>query len=529
MTFLIDVSGHQAGLDMRLVKPAGNEAVIVKAVAAYLRQHTVAEGYQTHIDNVIAAGLPKGHYAVPNSENTPAVLAKFLWDNRHRPSATDVYMLDNEPLDAFKVYWRDDNAAAFFEALHELGARYDQMWLYCPAALTRAAKNWPKIIALRAKGLKIVWVSYGDNDPYREDGEEPFTGETGLDDPEVHQFTSTYRIAGYDGNLDRNYSPLSVAELFRGDTMQNPWGRVTGTWEDHASYSEGGTDWPLAYGTALRAPASGWLVNNGWVGTAGRRGTLTFDQPVKRILPPSQTRMLGGYVEHNCDMVALVFQHAKGYLGNGHYDSGALIGYSGASASGLEYGGDVHLHAHGLCAHGARVDFMKFVGASTASGGGGYTPIEEENDMAGLPAYHWGPDTGTTKRGGVLLTEHLGPIFPPNLEYAQKWKAEYPPAGGVEDCDIDARTWDVLVQSARDRKALFDAALAAAGGGDPAVIANKVVELIGAQLVAQVVNATRQQITDSLKDVGVGPVAIDYAQVEARAEQAIRDVLGGLG
>jgi hypothetical protein len=186
--------------------------------------------------------------------------------------------------------------------------------------------------------------------------------------------------------------------------MYNPWSgyRVTGTWEDHASYSEGGTDWPLPYGTALRAPASGRLVSNGWVGTAGRRATFYFDAPVRRVRPRSTTRMLGGYVEHDCDMVAFVFQHAKGYLGDAHFDQGALVGYSGASASGQDYGGDVHLHGHGQCIHGARVDFMKFVGSATA--GGGYTPIEEEDmpltpediqkvisGLLNYPAYDGGP------------------------------------------------------------------------------------------------------------------------------------------
>ena len=381
MIFGIDIARYQLGLDINLVRVAGDSFVGVKAVAGDQRQHAVAVGYQNNIDRVIAAGFDKAkfHYAVPNSENTPAVLAKFVFENRYRAAPTDAYMLDNEPLDTYKVFWRDDNAAAYFEALHVLGIRYDQMWLYCPAALTRAAKYWPKIIELRKKGLKIVWVSYGDNDPHREDGEEPFTGETGLDDPELHQFTSTYRVPGYDGNIDRNWSRLSLAELFNegGATiMQNPWGRVTGTWEDHASYSEGGTDYPLGYGTALRAPASGNLVNNGWVGSAGRRATFYFDQAVKRVVPPSRTRMLGGYVEHNCDMTALVFQHAKGYLGNAHFAAGALIGYSGASANGVDYGGDVHLHIHGQCIHGARVDFMKFIGSGTA--GGGTTPIEED-------------------------------------------------------------------------------------------------------------------------------------------------------
>jgi hypothetical protein len=165
--------------------------------------------------------------------------------------------------------------------------------------------------------------------------------------------------------------------------MYNPWSdyRVTGTWEAHRSYSYGGTDWPLGYGTALRAPATGTLTDYGWVGTAGRRAGLVFDQPVKRVIPASKTPMYGSstpYYEHNCDMVTFIYQHASRYNANGRYAEGAIIGYSGASASGKEWGGDAHLHGHGLCIHGARVDFMKFIGAAPASTS--TTPVAQEED-----------------------------------------------------------------------------------------------------------------------------------------------------
>lgn len=163
--------------------------------------------------------------------------------------------------------------------------------------------------------------------------------------------------------------------------MHNPWKsyRVTGTWADHASYSAGGTDYPLPYGTVLTAPASGRLVVNGWVGTAGRRATLYFDRPVARVVPASETRMAGGYVEHDCDAVAIVYQHASSYLkDNEHYDEGATVGYSGASASGLDWGGDVHLHTHLLCEHGERLDWLKFQSTSQPAGRETGTILEED-------------------------------------------------------------------------------------------------------------------------------------------------------
>lgn len=143
--------------------------------------------------------------------------------------------------------------------------------------------------------------------------------------------------------------------------MYNPWSgyRMTGTWQDHLSYSLGGEDYPLAYGTALAAPASGTLRTSGgsgefaagWIGSAGRRSILMLDTPVS-------------------DLVAIVFQHQSSFGTAGWYKQGSTIGKSGASANGKDWGGDVHLHVHGLRANGTRVQFTKYVGTSTAGGGG---------------------------------------------------------------------------------------------------------------------------------------------------------------
>jgi hypothetical protein len=223
MTFGIDIATYQETLDVSDAVAAGTEFAGAKAVASYLPQLTVAEAYHSNIDDIIEAGLDhaKFHYTVPNSQNTPEATADFQWAIKYRYQPTDAFLLDNEPLDTYKVYWRDDDAARYFERLHTLGARYDQMWFYCPAALTRTSGPWPKMLALRAKGLKVMWVSYGDMDSLLEPGEEPFVGDTGFTDPELHQFTSAWTVPGWAGKVDRIHSRLTVGELFRGGTMED--------------------------------------------------------------------------------------------------------------------------------------------------------------------------------------------------------------------------------------------------------------------------------------------------------------------
>lgn len=151
--------------------------------------------------------------------------------------------------------------------------------------------------------------------------------------------------------------------------MHNPfkgW-KVTGNWLDHVGtpaypakgstgYSAGGTDYPLPYGTALPAPASGTLRISGGtgefaagqIGSAGRRSILILDEPIR-------------------DLVAIVFQHQAKFGDAKHYDEGATLGQSGASANGKDFGGDIHLHIHGLDKHGNRLDFTLYADGSTVA------------------------------------------------------------------------------------------------------------------------------------------------------------------
>ena len=121
---------------------------------------------------------------------------------------------------------------------------------------------------------------------------------------------------------------------------------ISNDWPGHASYSLGGDDYPLPYGTILNAPASGtWRTSGGtgenkagWVGSAGRRGILELDTPIG-------------------PMVAIVFQHMSEFGVPGWKPEGIYLSKSGASANGEDWGGDVHLHIHGLDANGNRVSF----------------------------------------------------------------------------------------------------------------------------------------------------------------------------
>lgn len=150
-------------------------------------------------------------------------------------------------------------------------------------------------------------------------------------------------------------------------SIYNPWASYTisGSWADHMSYSAGGIDYPLPYGTAVKAPASGTLHTTGgsgetqvgWVGSAGRRSILLLDQAFPRIAgrPLEQNEGSGS-------MVAIVFQHQSQFgTDNHHYSKGETCGLSGASADGKDYGGDVHLHVHGLNASAQRVDLLNFI------------------------------------------------------------------------------------------------------------------------------------------------------------------------
>lgn len=145
--------------------------------------------------------------------------------------------------------------------------------------------------------------------------------------------------------------------------MYNPFASygISGDWASHLSYSLGGTDYPLSWGTDIKAPASGTLRTSGgsgeyragWVSSAGRRSILTLDTPIRNL-------------------VALVFQHQSAFGENGkHYDQGAVLGVSGDSGF-TEHDATDHLHIHGLTAGGMRLQFETYIETATA----GLKPVD---------------------------------------------------------------------------------------------------------------------------------------------------------
>lgn len=157
--------------------------------------------------------------------------------------------------------------------------------------------------------------------------------------------------------------PEPVKSSPNGIDLYNPWKNVpiTGSWQNHMSYSAGGIDYPLSYGTPIKAPASGTLHISGgsgeWaagqVGSAGRRSILYLDKKFPRKKPR-------GTREGEGPLVAIVFQHQSKFGQAKHYDRGDVIGYSGASANGSDYGGEVHLQVHGLNRSGSRLNLLNY-------------------------------------------------------------------------------------------------------------------------------------------------------------------------
>lgn len=146
------------------------------------------------------------------------------------------------------------------------------------------------------------------------------------------------------------------------DWFTGPYG-ITGTWEDHSSYSQGGTDWGMPFNAPIKAPAAGTVVNYGDTDGAGLKSILIFDSPIPRKIAASGTLMNGTYRETDAgsaSAAAFVIQHLNSQVSAGHVAQGGTIGYAGNTGSTTGQ----HLHAHllaGTTIDDRRLDFMKFL------------------------------------------------------------------------------------------------------------------------------------------------------------------------
>jgi GH25 family lysozyme M1 (1,4-beta-N-acetylmuramidase) len=210
MTFGIDVSAGQVGMDFKKAKAEGVDFVIVKAAGYNTGTLYVADGYHENVDAVIAAGIAgKGHYFVVGRGN-PIQEADFLVSHLYKfDKAHDVIALDNEPLNSNATFWKQADALAFLtEVQKKTGISWDRLWLYCPASLVRGNGPWDQITN---KPTRIWWSAYGKQPTgHTPDHTPDLQGKIARWD--IHQFTDQAHVAGR--SVDGNYSKHSVAELF---------------------------------------------------------------------------------------------------------------------------------------------------------------------------------------------------------------------------------------------------------------------------------------------------------------------------
>ena len=215
MTFGIDVSGFQAGIEFGIAKQQGVEFVIVKASGFNTGSLYVASGYHAHIDRAVDAGLPKGHYYLTGGGKTPTEQAQWFVDNLYRfDPASDVLMLDNERLDSNGYLFTDAEATEFaVEVIRLTGVAPKRVWHYAGASDYRRAGSWP---LLEQAGVRFVWAAYGDRPTGQTPDHEPSL-QGSIPRWDVHQFTSSYQMPGWSGALDGLYSRHTITELFGGE------------------------------------------------------------------------------------------------------------------------------------------------------------------------------------------------------------------------------------------------------------------------------------------------------------------------
>ena len=219
MTFGIDISGYQSGIDLFKAKVEGCEFVIVKASGFNTGSLYVAGGYHAHIDNAILAGFAraKGHYYLigggqvwktPTEQARHFVAKLYSFDVNH-----DILMLDNEGLDSNGYLFDDAEVEEFCrEVIRLTDIPADRVWVYAGASDWRHLAPWPLTVAAN---YRRVWAAYGSYPTGQTPDHEPSL-QGSIPSADVHQFTSRALVAGM--SVDGNYSAHSVTVLFAQDS-----------------------------------------------------------------------------------------------------------------------------------------------------------------------------------------------------------------------------------------------------------------------------------------------------------------------
>lgn len=490
MTFGIDVSGYQVGIDLELTRAEGTEFVIIKASGFNTGSLYVANGYHTLIDRAVEAGLPKGHYYLIGGGQVwkaPAEQARYFVANLYRfDPSHDILMLDNEGLDSNGYLFDDSEAAAFVaEVVRLLGIPTRRIWHYAGARDYRNLAPWPQLEAL---GVRYVWAAYGSYPTGQTPDHEPSL-QGSIPRWDVHQFSSLVRVAGT--NVDGNYSRSTVNELFGGDGVgysnvnnfiviladnRDPWV----SWRNHlARGSAGGVDCVAPIGTPIYAPDDCYLANTPNNGTGGNTITLSF---------------ANGWRDQ--------MMHLSRFVASGSKRKGELVGYSGDTGA----PGAPHVHWHRVAPDGTRRNpWDYFTAAGTA--GGSVTPIDEEIE----------------KRDGIVKIIQGGTVALVGEFTAQVYTS---PTGGQgfsigtntqaygSETGLTGDQVTTLVNEARARRAALVAEIAAKVQGQ---------DVDEAAIVAGIAPLLIPAVVDALKGVGSGLTA---EQVSAVTEAAVRKVFG---
>lgn len=193
----VDISNHQAGIDLAAVDPG---FVIVMATQGdwFTNPH-----FNEQVTAALALGVPVGAYHYVDGSGVEAEVAHFL----------DVV---GALLNGRRVFWAIDWEAGQNDAWGDEGylrAVVDAVRARtgCRGLLYASSSVYPW--GVQAATGCVPWVAqYASDDPVGWDA-SPWTDGTWTTAGAIHQYTGTGRVPGYGGNLDLNVFHGTAADL----------------------------------------------------------------------------------------------------------------------------------------------------------------------------------------------------------------------------------------------------------------------------------------------------------------------------